>query len=749
MNNEAFRTGAAVVVANLCGAVCTAALAGADDQAGPQDADRVVLEEILVTATRRPLPLQDTPAGVSALSGAQLNAMGARDIYDYFAYMPGLNFTDNGWARQITIRGVASGVFIDPRPLSALYLDETPMMTVTGPAALGQIGSPHPEVFDLARIEVLRGPQGTLFGASAMGGAIRMITNPPNLERWQGRAEAEYSSTTHGGDNHLLGGVFNLPLLPGRLGLRINAFQREEDGFIDDPLRGIADVDSKKTVGGRIALLWQASDALRLTLNGLQQKRETGGLSLADADIGPYAQARYAGEYSNEDWELLSLGVDYAFRWGRLTSATSYVDRKPSNAEDVTLVTEAVFGVLNPSFNDYRDSVRDFVQELRLTSRADGRFSWLAGAYYQTEDRRYEQDFRSPGFDALTGGLAASFGYPDTLAHIVAPSSQRQRAVYGEVLFAITPRWRAIAGGRWFEFREQEDGVLDGVFFGGSVFINRSAEESGTTARFGVEFRPTADHLFFANAAEGFRPGGANAGFTDLIIDLCSADLAALGIDRPPPTFTSDSLWSYDLGARTTWLDRRLAATATIFYIDWKEMQTSKDLRCGITFVDNVGRATSEGLELETAWRPSKALSVSFGAAYVDARLAEAAPHVRGASGERIPTVPEWMLSASAEIEFELIGSTQVFARADYQYIDASWSNFDESIRAPIPSRQLVGLRTGLRGEWWRAEIYADNLLDERGVLYSSPYARGNVTEMLMRPRTIGLRTQVEFGPSR
>ena len=707
-----------------------------------RDAGDDVLEEIIVTATRRATSIQAAPLSVTALTGSQLRAIGARDLPDYFALVPGLNYGDDGWSPRVVIRGVGSGTFVEPRPLSALYLDDTPMMTLTGPPQLGQISGPHPEVFDLARIEVLRGPQGTLFGTSALGGAIRMITNAPDPDGWYAGAEGDFSSTSHGSDNYQISGILNVPLIPDKAAMRAGGFFRDDAGFIDDVQRAIPNVNSVETSGGRVALLWRPVSALTFTLRGHHQARNTGGLSFADGELGEYSQARYVAERNDESWELFNFVIEYDLQWAQLMSSTSYMDRQPAVTQDATLFAEFALGLFNPASNEFTDGVRDFVQELRLTSDSGGRLSWLAGAFYQDEDRATYQDLRSPGFDALTDGSAASYGYPDTLAHIESHSSQQQRALYADLSFEIASNWHATVGGRWFDFREDIASQFDGLFFGGPTSNSESLKQDGTKAKLGLAYRPSEHALLFFNAAEGFRPGGAN-GWTEELVELCSSDLAALGLKEPPATFSSDSLWSYELGAKTSWPDNRVVANGTVYHIDWDSMQTSKGLNCGVSFFENAGGATIDGLELEAVWGPADPLELTVGAAYVDAVLAQDVPNVSGEKGERIPTVPGWSLNVTADAEFTLPTAVG-FARASYQYIDGSWSDFDQSIRVRLPSRQLLSAHMGVRRDAWQIELYVDNLLDERGVMFHfTEFGIGR--DSLIRPRTVGVRAQVDF----
>ncbi|HEX5692314.1 MAG TPA: TonB-dependent receptor, partial [Roseiflexaceae bacterium] len=226
------------------------------------------------------------------------------------------------------------------------------------------------------------------------------------------------------------------------------------------------------------------------------------------------------------------------------------------------------------------------------------------------------------------------------------------------------------------------------------------------------------------------------------VIELCQSDLDALGLSAPPVVFGSDSLWSYELGAKANWLDRRLTTNITAYHIDWSGMQTAKGLLCGITFIENAGSAESRGVEFEAAWRPAEWIELYTSAAYIDAKLAKGVPNVSGEAGESIPTVPRWTLSAGADAEFPLTARTRGFAHLDYQYIDSSWSDFDQSIRQRLPARHLLAVRAGTRVDAWEVELFVENALDERGVLFQFLDISGAARAMLIQPRTIGLRAK-------
>jgi outer membrane receptor protein involved in Fe transport len=405
---------------------------------------------------------------------------------------------------------------------------------------------------------------------------------------------------------------------------------------------------------------------------------------------------------------------------------------------------ESVFGIVNPTANHIRDRIEDLVHELQLTGGDQDHVSWLVGAYYQFQDHDGTQRSASPGFDAQSDGLVASFGYPDQLDFMRLESDLRQRAVYGDIAVALTPTVKASVGARWFEFDQHLFLLFDGYLNGGPSTVRESASESGATPRLTLTYRPNEQLMVYASAAEGYRPGGANQ-FNETTAELCSEDLAMLGFDGPPPPFESDTLWTYELGVKKYWQAQGLVLYGSIYYADWRDMQTFKVLSsCGLGFTENAGKARSTGLELELDWQPAERLDVSFGIAWTDARLTEDVPNVAGEDGESIPTVRKWSTTTSIRHELHARGPVFPYVGLDLQYAGPTWSDFDQAIRVRIPSRRNVNLRSGISGARWSAEIFAENVLDDRAVLV---HARNIVGEWQVTsvPRAVGIRLERRF----
>ncbi|MBI1733386.1 MAG: TonB-dependent receptor [Gammaproteobacteria bacterium] len=693
------------------------------------------IEEIIVTAQRLPTELQDTALSVSVLTGERLHRSAARDITDWFALVPGLNYADDGFGGHITkIRGVSNGSSFEPRPLSIWYFDDVPIITVSGaPYSSGQLGGPHPQAIDLARIEVLRGPQGTLFGSNALGGAIRLITNQPELGAFSATIEGAYSTTAHGGNNYAGSVILNVPFIGDKAALRFVGYHLGDGGFIDNEIRGISDVDAVEINGGRVSLRWQPIAQFELNLLAFGQERTSEGLRDRDVNAGPFGQRRAMPEHDDESWQMHLLTLDYDFPWAHLVSRTSYSDRQPEMTYDISNYLDQNLGLPLEGASVFDDSIRQFVQELRLTAPSGGPLWWVAGAYYQEEDRGFDVLWIVPGFIPPDGGeIFLFYGVESWL---------RQRALYGEIAYDIANNWRAVVGARWFEFKEETQVDSAGYVFGVSAVSQSSYRESGVTPRASLEYRPNDRMLLFATASQGFRPGGTNP-LTAGVKELCAQDLESLNLDVG---FESDSLWNFEIGARTRWLDDRLSLSGTLFHIDWKDMQTFLMLpNCAAVLIENVGSATSDGIELELTFLPLPRFELGLTAAYIDPRLDQDMPNLGGEKNQRIPGVPPWTVSLYARRDFELSGGFGAFLQAEHQYIDGFWNRYARETRTKVPARNNVNVRAGVRVSRLELELFAENLLDERGVLAHSLDFIGE-WEVLTRPRTVGVRARVEF----
>jgi outer membrane receptor protein involved in Fe transport len=717
-------------------ALCLAALAApcADEREPSAEGE---LETIVVTASRRPEPLLTEASSVSAVSGRFLEDFGARDIRGVMTTVPGLavvTATDT----KYTLRGVSTDVWEEARPATAEYVDETP---ITNPGSFFWVRDTPLYLVDMDRIEVLRGPQGTLFGSSSMGGTVRYLTRRPSMDTLETRLEGGYSYTTHGESGYSANGTFNVPLQDGVLAMRGVAYYELLGGYVDNITTGEDDIDESEVSGGRVALEWRPNEQFSAIARLLHQRLEIDGYDQHDLDGPAYTQSREMDESSWGERSVASVDIDYVMEAVALHSTTSWARYEAENRTDLVDYLYATTGMVNPLTVISGQDTDDFMQEIRIESRNTGRFDWLAGVYFQHRENTYSQDFPAPGFDAQTGGAAAAFGYPDNLYVLDLDQPVDELAAYGELGWRPTESWRLSIGARWFEFERTEHEQADGYWNGGPTDRKNDASESDVSPRYAIAYTPTGDSTYYAVVSNGYRPGGPN--LPPWSAGSCDADLEELGYDSAPVDFSSDELWNYEIGARKAFLDGRLSLAGALYRIDWKNIQTQIFVDCGWSFVDNAGKARNDGVELELSYQPTAAIDVRIAGGYVDARLESDLPGTTGQSGEELPGVADLTGNVSAGWRFLAGNAYSASVRGMWSYVGDRWTRFDDS-RQLMQAYDVLDLSLQVAGERWEASLMFSNVLDEDGVVYVEDSVLGNY-EVTVRPRTLRLTLQYDF----
>lgn len=714
-------------------------------------ADVPALEEVVVTASKRgEQALQDIPMAIQAVGEQTLSKLSAESFNDYIKLVPGLTAVSSGGGQsQIVMRGVnATRVNhndVQEQATVGVYIDEMPV------SASGF--NPDLNLFDLNRVEVLRGPQGTLYGAASMSGAIRLITNKPNVSEIEGKAEATLSTTEEGGENYSVKGLINFPVLEDKAAVRASVYRTDMDGYIDN-LLGDDDYNDEEIMGGRVSLLFMPNDRLEIIASVLHQEYEAGGRpdekSASDnADIQQFSGQVISDELQtvkffedgfDDDFDLYNLTLTYDFESVQLVSSTSYFDRSFSNTLDDTFRVSRVLGpilnqqfVLNQFFND--SEVRNITEELRLSSTGDGWLQWVVGAYYDDQSQEFDQDTIIPG-----SPIKIFVGEQDI--------DQTQVAVFGELTAQLTDKIEVTFGLRWFDYERDALIIADGVANGGPTLVDNESGENGFNPKYQVTYHASEDALFYASAAKGFR-NGKISGFVPAF--LCGAELASLGLD---PTGTDvDTLWNYEVGAKTTLAEGQLTLNGAAYYIDWEDIQNRIQLQCGFSVDGNAGEITSKGIELDIGYRPSDNLSLTLGVTYTDSELTETAAFLPFADGSSAPYVPEWTVSSSAEYYFPITDGAYGFARADIRYVDSSYNEFsddgvkfDGSRADKLDAYTIVDLTVGMDiNERWMVTAFVKNAFDDEVITNIDPDRNLPADYTRARPRTIGVSVKANF----
>jgi iron complex outermembrane recepter protein len=787
------------------------AFAQSEQPAAPAANEDIVLDEIVVTATRRNSKLSDVPLSISALAEDTLVTRGVRDSSDIAYVAPGLSVvSDNTGTENITVRGV---VGLGGTAATAFYLDETPISQLAG-------GYFTPRYFDIERVEVLRGPQGTLFGASSLGGAIRVITKRPNLVRVEGTVRAEGSTTNLGGENYVLDGAVNVPIISDVLALRVTGFYEKQRGWVksftpilsDDPAEyidlgadglrnnGIFDpaspdfdplnrnddlfgpayggftgegkrVGDQTVYGGRAALLLQASDALKLTASFHWQQRKNDGFSNSDSSIGlglsqsgpDFRQARSSAEFRNLRSQLANLTGEFDAGFAKLTSSTSYEWNKESRLNDGTGLVlggfVGAFGAVPRDANGQAGAAiisnqkkNAFTQELRLVSAGDGPLNWIVGGYYNRSNFDQGQDARIRGLtNIFIGSPLEGQVLNDSFITTAILDDLKELSFFGEIGYKLNDKLTATFGIRRFSIDRATGLGAYGFGVGGipvSIPVQLPTKESGFTYKGVLNYKPSDNLLLFAGYTTGYRPGGVNGPPIGPDVDN----------KNYPLKYKTDNLAQYELGWKSSWLNRALTVNGALFYIDWTDIPTTVvSPNSGLDFVINGPKARNYGAELELVMRPTKGFDVNFGITVVNAKFSEDYTDPTGfgleiKKGTRLPNVPNITLNAGLNYEWLVSDDTTARIGANIAHV-AKRSQTANGTVSDLPGLVNAGLSAGIEVGKFDISVFVRNLFDSRALVGNTTVGgevAGGVLGALnnlsyLQPRTVGASVQVKF----
>jgi iron complex outermembrane receptor protein len=807
--------------------------ASADNLVTPSPQDASTLAEVVVTAQRREERLQDVPISVTAFSRQTMDAQGLRNIDDLTRLTPGVTFQRNGVASSsnyndefsdISIRGIDStagasttGVYIDDTPIQGRHL------------GYGAVNA-FPTLFDLDRVEVLRGPQGTLFGAGAEGGVVRFITPQPNVTHDSGYLSTEVASTRDGNASYEAGAALGGVIIDDTLGFRVSASFRHDGGWVDrvtytlapnpespslpiPAFSGIVEPNSnwQETETLRAALKWVVNDRLSVTPSIYYQQLHVNDTAsywanLSNVGAGNFYNGNTLANSSHDPFALGAIRVDWDLGFARLTSNTSYFWRNLSSISNTGNYLQAIYAaagllptIYPPSgataWAPFGDQQKNVYQEIRLASRdSDARVQWSTGAFYSRLHENVPEYVYAPQLERqiLTYTTAQGAPYDLCAPPLTCPNGQieynpidkivdKQAAIFGEASVGLGAGFKATLGLRVSHVEYSGAAQEGGPFVGAVIAQSGGASETPVTPKFVFSYEADRDHLYYTSMAKGYRVGGTNTP----VASLCASSLAALGLPngQSPPTYRSDSLWSYEVGAKNLLMDRRLQINGSLFLIDWNNIQQSVYLpSCGFAYTANTGKVQSRGGDVDLQFRPVDSLTIGLTAAYTDARFTESAcpgalqfsgagagctgptAPVGGVApvvsdGDRLTGAP-WTITASAEEHFRDWNGHTPYLRIDYQfstaqhalppYHDSRNSSYDATLPG-LPQTRNLQLRAGCRWNGYDISLFAQNVLNQNPALFvsrdvASPpnsdnlyFARGQ------RPLTIGLTATYHY----
>ena len=764
----------------------TASVAAAQDDEG---------DVIVVTATKREEAILDIPQSVTVVGGETLERQQSTTFQQYLNEIPGLSINESEpGSTRLTIRGVNTG---GVSSTVAVYVDEMPFGSSSG-LVNGSILTGDIDPFDLARIEVLRGPQGTLYGANSLGGIFKYVSNEPKLGELSGRARAGMEFVENGGTGWNANGLVNAPL-GDKAAFRASGFYRKRAGWVDafpqdvtfNNLFGIPNftvtetslddnnINDNKSYGGRASVLFEPTEELTIRLTAYLQDLKTHASSSVEVDPdtlnpinGEFGQTSFVPEFNDVTYRIYNATIDYDFGFASLVSATSYGKLKSDFRTDATLAFagafNSVFGPLNPGgpfagfkitndtlgvAQDQVTGLKKFTQELRLQSPSDDKFEWMVGGYYTKEDGVIDQHINGVVL-ADPGALESEL---TDLLFARVDSDYEEIAGFANVTWHATDRFDITAGGRWSHNNQSSSQVVGGPFaplqFGGAIpeFEDGESDESVFTYSLSPRFELSDNTAVYARIAKGYRPGGPNA-----VPPLSGAALAAF-----PTTYDADTLTSYEIGLKHD-LGRRFSLDLAAYHLKWDDIQVFGSLN-NFGFNANGGGARVNGIEGTVSVRPTRGLNLSANGAWMDAELTEATPAiVGGVDGAPLPYTPKISFALNADYEWAVSSVGNAYFGASYRYVGPQHGGFrstvvgvvaGQPVFGPLPQREIpnyatLDLRAGVDFGKFSVEAYARNVTDADGITSlgdATGVPDGGILAAFIQPRTIGLSLTAGF----
>jgi iron complex outermembrane receptor protein len=748
--------------------------ASAQSAAQPKDSG---LEEIVVTAEKRESTVQKTPISMTAISEAEIQARGLEDFRAIALDTPGVSMKTSGPGQtEFEIRGLdATGGF---SPTVGFYIDDAPL-TAPAQAAQGKVVV-DPDLYDLNRVEVLRGPQGTLYGAGSLGGTIKLVTNAPQLNTFSVSAQTKESGTEGGGFNRGGSAMVNLPITQDVAAVRLVGTYKYTSGWIDRivlnpfPLetnggltRGnvlaapvqasYSNVNWEELDGGRISLLLKLGDNLTIQSGLMHQKISTGGPFSIDNPPGnvlAHYQPFNIAEPLEDNFTLYTLTINYHFDGADLTSATAKWNRHDQQTQDISETIQSLLGV--PSFyppegigggsqeeTDFSDQTSE---EIRLASNGGGRFQWIGGLFFS--------DFNSNTTSLSNyAGLEPVFGTTNLIS-IGEPINITQRALFGETSYQLTDQLKATLGLRYYSYRSTSETINSGIASiaggPGTVLEFGRSDNKGFNPKVNLAYTVSDDVLLYATAAKGFRPGGPNSPVPLSGPAQCltgPGNLQSLGLSSAPNQFNPDTVWSYEIGEKARALGNTFQINSDVYYESWNSVQQLVDPSCGFGFTANAGSATIYGSEIEIAANLSPSWTVTENIGTTHATFNQTVLATNIVKGEKLLDVPDFTENTSVIYSMPVLSTYTFNVRGTYSYVgpiqDLTF------VRNNLPGYALVNARAGITSDRFSAALFADNVTNKLALLTNSVAQTVNIPTLnrlvTNQPRTIGIDLQVRF----
>ena len=729
------------------------------DQAG------TTAQEVVVTASRRSENLQNVAGQVSALGARQLEQIHANSFTDFANLVPGLSFASGGPTNNlIAIRGVTTGGTQLGSGVG-LYVDDVPI----GASTQFGLGSQsfNVNLFDLDRVEVLNGPQGTLYGANSLGGALRYITQKPQLDAYAASVEVDGSVTAHGGDNDGLRAMVNAPLFDGHAAIRIDGIQQYDSGYTQDPTHDRKDVGSANTAGGRISFLAELTPDVNLRLGALWQSISGVGADVAlfspathQPVSGAYDQSYALAQPSYSSVGVYSAVLDWDLHWAKLTSVTAYQENHGRDSVDDSTFYDAAFGLYDylggglihdnatdPYALKVNTQTNKVTQEIRLASPDNKKFEWVIGGYFDHETTNEQVELVDGA--TPTGAIPAGFTGAGSLPFYgYLPSTYQEFAAFADATYFFNDKFDVALGVRYSNqsqtYQSNISSVLVPTPFSptpSTLYHYLSSSNQGVaTYLFNPRYHLTDDTMLYVRVSSGFRPGGPNF---------------VLPGSTLPPTFQPDTLWNYEIGQKSTFLDHRLTFDLDYYDIEWSALQATENVG-GINQLVNAGNARIQGVETTFSYRVLPALTFGGSAAFTDAHLTTPSPALGVTySGARLPLTPRFNFALNANYRFDIVSGYSGAVNVSDVYVGDRTYGYSGSASSPVynlPAYNTVNANLALMmPHRLEVDFYVKNIFDTEGqvsanTLNNALIPSAPVPVELSQPRTVGIVLKAALG---
>jgi iron complex outermembrane receptor protein len=729
------------------------------------------LSDIIVTANKRNESLIHVPQSLTTISGDALAYRNQAQIEDLAAQVPGFNLQSFGnKGVKLILRGINAGA---AAATTAVVIDETPFSYQSG-LALGDRNTANIDTFDMERIEVLKGPQGTLYGASAEGGLLKYVTNKPNLNKFEAAIESSGETVDHGGSGGALKAMINVPFWDGKGAIRASGFYFDVPGYADNLLMGRNNANNGRRYGGRISILLDPTEKFSLRLTASRQDQrffDDGSIDVVGSDSDPFnppanqfdvanrgrlVHDSYYGNPSNNTYELANLTMNWDVGFADLVSSTSYGKLSSQFRLDITTGSFSPGVTYAEGFGDgyagplairtsQTNAGRRWNQELRLSSKPDSsiggmKLDWLLGGFFAHEKNTFDQFFQFVNIPTNQELNTPAPGGGQTL-----PSTYREFSGFANATLHISDRFFVQGGVRYAHINQSSTVTTYPGFFTGatSIVVNPTLTSSENKATWSAQagYNLSSDSLLYGRISTGYRSGGPQ-----FAIPGAPADV--------PLTYKPDSLTNYEVGFRTSLLHNMLTIDVAAFYIDWKDVQVTTSYRSTISGIEyqitgNAGAASSKGLEWAFGLSPVKGLKLSTTGAYTEAHLTKDAPGLPGFKGDDLAFVPRWSTSVSLDYETRLAEGVKGFAGVSWDYTGKRFSDFSlfSVSHFELPSYYSISGQAGVDFGNYSASLYVRNLTDERGITTYSQNGGYNFTgnATIIQPRTIGIKLTAKY----